>query len=101
MEELKASFGRDERAMLREVERAMKEAREAFPATGEGAFELSGFVWFQGGTDLVDEAAVADDERDFTRLIRGVRRDPGAPELPFLVGQLGVGGVGRPDPKRD
>ncbi|MGB0330428.1 MAG: hypothetical protein ACPGPE_01265 [Planctomycetota bacterium] len=49
----------------------------------------------------MNEAAVADDERDFTRLIRGVRRDPGAPELLFLVGQLGVGGVGRPDPKRD
>ncbi|MGB0330429.1 MAG: hypothetical protein ACPGPE_01270 [Planctomycetota bacterium] len=50
MEELKASFGRDDRAMLGEVEQVMKGAREAFPATGEGAFELSGFVWFQGGT---------------------------------------------------
>ncbi len=101
MEEVKASFGRDYRGMLREVERAMKEARGAFPAMGDGAFELSGFVWFQGWNDLVNEAAVADYERNLTCLIRDVRRDLGAPDLPFVVGQLGVGGVGRPDPKRD
>ena len=100
MEEVKASFGRDYRGMLREVERAMKEARGAFPAMGEGAFELSGFVWFQGWNDLVNEAAVADYERNLTCLIRDVRRDLRAPDLPFVVGQLGVGGVGRPDSKR-
>ncbi len=101
MEEVKASFGRDYRGMLQEVKRAMAEARGAFPDMGEGDFELSGFVWFQGWNDLVNEDAVADYSRNLACLIRDVRRDLKAPDLPFVVGQLGVGGAGRVDPKRD
>ena len=101
MEDVKASFGRDYRGMLREVERALGEARGAFPGMGDGAFELSGFVWFQGWNDLVSDEAVADYSRNLACLIRDVRRDLKAADLPFVVGQLGVGGAKQADPKRD
>ena len=101
MEDVKASFGRDYRGMLREVERALGEARSAFPGMGGGAFELSGFVWFQGWNDLVSDEAVADYSRNLACLIRDVRRDLKAADLPFVVGQLGVGGTKQADPKRD
>ncbi|MDG1051606.1 MAG: sialate O-acetylesterase [Planctomycetota bacterium] len=100
-EEVQGSFGRDYRGMLREVERAMGEAREAFPGMGDGAFQLSGFIWFQGWNDMVNDVASAEYSRNLGCLIRDVRRDLKAPGLPFVVGQLGVGGLNRPEPGRD
>ena len=101
MDQVRESFGRDYRAMLAEVERALAEAPGAFPGMGAGTFELTGFVWFQGWNDMVDPVAAAEYAPNLECFIRDVRRDLGAPDLPFVVGQLGVGGVGRPDGGRD
>ncbi|MFK7962136.1 MAG: sialate O-acetylesterase [Phycisphaerales bacterium] len=64
-------------------------------------YELSGFVWFQGWNDMVDRNAYPDRAspggydryRDLlAALIRDVRRDLDCPELPFVIGVMGVGG---------
>ena len=68
-------------------------------------YELAGFVWFQGFNDLVgnyprtDPAKGKKSPKDYSEysrllscLIRDVRKDLSAPELPFVVGVLGVGG---------
>ena len=68
-------------------------------------YELSGFVWFQGFNDMVGPYPPADpskgkkggkDFSEYSRLlacfIRDVRKDFSAPELPFVIGVLGVGG---------
>ena len=101
LEQVRASFGRDYRGMLAEVDRALREAREAFPAMGDGEYVLSGFVWFQGWNDMVNRDATAGYARNLECLIRDVRRDLGVPDLPFVVGQLGVGGLNRPDEGRE
>jgi len=67
-------------------------------------FELAGFVWFQGFNDLVGRYPPTESEdgkrhKDFSEysrllacLIRDVRKDLNAPDMPFVVGVLGVGG---------
>ena len=67
--------------------------------------ELAGFVWFQGFNDLVGPYPATDpskgkksvkDYSEYSRLlaclIRDVRKDLSAPDLPFVIGVLGVGG---------
>jgi hypothetical protein len=64
-------------------------------------YELSGFVWLQGWNDLVDSGTYPDRRRPggydacsevLTHFIRDVRQDLKAPQLPFVIGVLGVGG---------
>ena len=68
------------------------------PAEG---YELSGFVWFQGWNDMVDQGAYPDRAKPggydryselLAQLIRDVRSDLSAPDLPFVIGVMGVGG---------
>lgn len=74
-------------------------------AKAAGDYELAGFVWFQGFNDLVGPYPRAEPEAgrksvkdysEYSRLlscfIRDVRDDLNTPELPFVVGVLGVGG---------
>lgn len=64
-------------------------------------YELSGFVWLQGWNDLVDSDTYPQRNRPggydaysdlLSHLIRDVRRDLNAPQMPFVIGVLGVGG---------
>lgn len=68
------------------------------PAVG---YELSGFVWFQGWNDMVDGGVYPDRYQPggydaystaMANFIRDVRTDLQTPELPFVIGVLGVGG---------
>lgn len=63
--------------------------------------ELAGFVWFQGWNDMVDQETYPDRDKPggydaYSRVmadfIRDVRKDLGAPKLPFVIGVIGVGG---------
>jgi len=67
--------------------------------------EIAGFVWFQGFNDLVDRNGYpglpkgeqgnrfANYSGWMADFIRDVRKDLKAPEMPFVIGVLGVGGV--------
>lgn len=82
----------------------IEHVREVLAKT-PGDYELAGFVWFQGFNDMVGNYPRVDpsqgrksikDYSEYSRLlscfIRDVRDDLKAPELPFVVGVLGVGG---------
>lgn len=82
----------------------IEHVREVLAKT-PGDYELAGFVWFQGFNDMVGPYPLVDpslgrksikDYSEYSRLlacfIRDVRKDLKAPELPFVVGVLGVGG---------
>ncbi|MCB9890218.1 MAG: hypothetical protein H6832_06495 [Planctomycetes bacterium] len=76
------------------------------PADG---YELRGFVWFQGWNDMVDRdtyplrdqpGGYAEYTKCLAHFIRDVRRDFETPDLPFVIGVMGVGGE-ITDPKRE
>ena len=97
--------GRFYRYMIEHVKSVLADPKRVCPAYDAAAgYEISGFVWLQGFNDLVDGNTYptgADRKtRDYTKysewladFIRDVRRDVGAPRMPFVIGVLGVGGL--------
>ena len=55
-------------------------------------FEMAGFVWFSGWTDMVNTEYDYGYTDHLASFIRDVRGDLKAPGLPFIIGQMGVGG---------
>ena len=90
------------RLMVEHVKSVLGDIKRVVPDydAAEG-FELAGFVWFQGWNDLVDSGSYVNRDKPggydayseaLSHFIRDVRKDLKAPELPFVIGVLGVGG---------
>lgn len=97
--------GRFYRFMVDHVKSVLADPKRVCPAynPAEG-YEISGFIWFQGFNDLVDGGTYPTgpdgktrDYSEYSRLmacfIRDVRKDVGAPKMPFVIGVLGVDGL--------
>lgn len=78
--------------MLDIVKTALNGLDQHFPDYQGQGYELAGFVWFQGWNDMVDADHVAEYEDNLVNLIQDVRRDLEVPNLPIVIGELGVGG---------
>ncbi len=75
--------------MITEIQEALAALPTEFPGIAGAGHELVGFVWYQGWNDGVDPVhAVPAYETNLVNLIRDVRRDLGAPTLPFVIGEL-------------
>ena len=59
----------------------------------EKGYKLSGFVWFQGWNDMLNWDMVKEYEYNLANLIRSVRLDLDAPDLPVIIGELGMHGL--------
>lgn len=103
-----AETGHYYRLMVEHVKRVLADPKRVCPAYDPAAgYEIAGFVWFQGWNDMVDGHTYPDRGKPgrFTlysellaHFIRDVRKDFGAPEMPFVIGVMGVGGSeGNPD----
>jgi putative heme-binding domain-containing protein len=77
------------RKMIAEVRKALANLPTDFPAYDGKGYELAGFVWYQGWNDGVDpKHAVPEYEQNLVNLIRDVRKDLNAPNLPVVIGEL-------------
>lgn len=71
------------------VKKALGEELErVFPEDVSQGAELAGLVWFQGMADGAWESKAAGYEENLANLIRDLRKDLDAPELPVVVGAL-------------
>jgi hypothetical protein len=75
--------------MITQSKEVMANIKKYFPAYG-GSYKLAGFAWHQGWNDYVNDTAVDEYEKNLANLIRDVRKDLGAPGLPFVVGESGM-----------
>jgi hypothetical protein len=92
------------RLMMDHVKKVLADPKNIIPTYDAAqGFELAGFVWLQGFNDMVDGQVYprhnqADRYAAYTDLlatfIRDVRKDLKAPKLPFVIGVMGVGGLG-------
>lgn len=64
-------------------------------------YALSGIVWFQGFNDIIDAKKMDEYGYNLANLIRDMRADLEAPNLPFIVGELGQQGVNPEAPNRE
>lgn len=93
------------RLMIEHVRRVLADPRRICPAYDDKAgYELAGFVWLQGWNDLVNHDVYPDKPADgrpryadyslrLADLIRDVRKDLHAPQLPVVIGVMGIGGL--------
>jgi hypothetical protein len=61
--------------------------------------ELKGLIWFQGWNDRVNQEHNDAYEENLAHLIRDLRKDLQDPDLPFVVGETGQGGVNETHPR--
>jgi len=88
--------------MIEHIKAVLADPKKVIPQFRPGVnVELAGFVWFQGWNDMTDGGAYPQRGRPggydkyseyLAHLIRDVRKDLNAPNLPFVVGVLGVNG---------
>jgi hypothetical protein len=92
------------RLMVSHVKHVLADIKRVCPSYDEAqGYEIAGFVWFQGWNDKVNrdvypQASPAGKNRFakysqwMSDFIRDVRKDFDAPEMPFVIGVMGVGG---------
>ena len=91
-EEIEASYGHFYRESIRMVKETLADPGSVDASLAGRKVELRGFVWFQGWNDMINDAYTSEYTENMAHFIRDVRRDLEAPELPFVIGQFGVGG---------
>ena len=90
------------RAMIEHVKRVLADIENVHPAYDANVgYELAGFVWFQGWNDMVDSGTYPNRSETggydqyselLETMIKDLRKDLSEPNLPVVVGVLGVGG---------
>lgn len=75
--------------MIQQVRDALANIKRDFPQSKADAYEIAGFVWYQGWNDGCDpKRAVPEYENNLVNLIKDVRKDLGVPNLPVVIGEL-------------
>jgi len=95
--------GRYYRLMIQHVKHVLGDIKRVCPEYDPRlGHELAGFVWFQGWNDMVDIHTYPDRHKPggydlyselLAHFIRDVRKDLSAPNMPFVIGVMGVHGV--------
>ncbi|NNE92418.1 MAG: hypothetical protein HKN23_12285 [Verrucomicrobiales bacterium] len=89
------------RLTVEHVQDTLAKIGDVVPGYTDGHYELAGFVWFQGWNDMVDRGTYPTRDQPggydaytevMAHFIRDMRRDLDAPEMPFVIGVIGVGG---------
>lgn len=91
------------RQMVAEIKECLAHIEEVVPRYEGQGYELAGVAWFQGWNDFCQWHVQVEGQpigmgiierypHNLAALIRDLRKDLGAPELPFVIGELGVGG---------
>jgi hypothetical protein len=85
------------RKMIAEVHQCLDHLGAIFPQFNGSPYELRGFVWFQGWNDYCADRKIRQqvfDEyaRTFVHLVQDLRAEFKVPNLPVVVGELGVDG---------
>lgn len=91
------------RRMLEQVRKVLADLKRVVPGYDPAqGYELAGFVWLQGWNDMVDGHTYPAHGQPgrfdvyselLAHFIRDVRKDLGAPRLPFVIGVMGVDGA--------
>ena len=98
----KEQFGKDYRNMVSEVHGCLGELGKRFPGYRNQGYEIMGFVWFQGWNDQYQDRWLTY-EKNMANFIRDVRKEFKAPNMKFVIGQMGNDGLApdKPDSPRD
>ncbi len=93
-----AILGKYYRETLALTKTALANLKTLVPGS-DGRYALAGFGWHQGWNDRINDKFVTEYESNLTHFIRDIRKDLGAPQLPFVIAETGMGGRSEVHPR--
>jgi len=81
--------------MVKIVHKVLDDIGSYFPEYKGFDYELAGFAWHQGFSDLADDRVIHYEE-NLTNLINDLRKEFKVPDLPFVIGESGFHGWDNP-----
>lgn len=91
------------RLMIEHVKKVLKDPKQVMPDYDPAqGYEIAGFAWLQGFNDMVDGHVYPRHNQPdryamyselLAHFIRDVRKELNAPQMPFVIGVMGVGGL--------
>jgi alpha-galactosidase len=91
-------IGKYYRDTLTLTKAALGHVKELVPGS-DGRYELLGFGWHQGWNDRINDQFNAEYESNMVHFIQDIRHDLGAPKLPFVIAETGMGGPNETHPR--
>jgi len=79
--------------MIEEVNATLGDLKTHFPEYDGRGYEIAGLVWFQGFNDVINETFRNEYGKNMVHFVRDVRKDLKVPNLPVVIGELGMDGV--------
>ncbi|MEI6078318.1 MAG: sialate O-acetylesterase [Verrucomicrobiota bacterium] len=93
-----AIIGKYYRETLALTKAAIASIQKLVPGS-DGSYVLGGFGWHQGWNDRINEKFNAEYETNMTYFIQDMRKDLGAPGLPFVIAETGMTGPEEKNPR--
>ncbi len=97
MDDIKNRYGHYYREVIRHAKTEMADLGKRFPKLKNRELEIAGFIWHQGFNDKINRTLRDGKYADYTKwlaqFIKDVRKDLGAPDMPFVIGELSTGGI--------
>lgn len=93
-----AILGKSYRETLALTRAALARIQDLVPGS-DGRPVLAGFGWHQGWNDRISDRFNAEYESNLAHFIRDMRRDLGAPALPFVIAETGMNGPEETHPR--
>jgi alpha-galactosidase len=93
-----AILGKYYRETLALTKDALAKVKDLVPGS-DGKYELAGFGWHQGWNDRINDKFNSEYEANMANFIRDMRRDLGAPQLPFVIAETGMTGPDEKHPR--
>jgi len=93
-----AIIGKYYREILALTKAALANLTNLVPAR-DGSYVLAGFGWHQGWNDRINDKFNAEYETNMVHFIRDIRKDLGAPALPFVIAETGMTGPEEKNPR--
>jgi alpha-galactosidase len=78
--------------LIKLTKEVLRDTGTLFPKYADCKLELSGFGWHQGWNDRVNQGFNDEYEQNLANFIRDIRKDLGAPNLPFVIAETGMSG---------
>ncbi len=91
-------IGKYYRETLALTKQALANIKQLVPGS-DGRYVLAGFGWHQGWNDRINDKFNAEYESNMAHFIRDMRKDLGAPGLPFVIAETGMSGPEEKHPR--
>lgn len=92
------SIGKFYRETVTLTKAALARIKELVPGS-DGRYVLAGFGWHQGWNDRISDKFNAEYESNMVHFIKDIRKELGAPTLPFVIGETGMTGPTETHPR--